>query len=237
MNTMPTIKKSVLIVDSQTMFREALVPCLEREFPDFTFITAPTLKEARQLLEHHAFDILITDISGLESTGLEMILQARDLSPGTKAIILAGELSSFWVHRAIRADVPGIVAKTSPMNELICAIHAVQRDQKHLSPEIAQQFIEHISYSQTGDPMNLLSRRELEVFVQIGHGRPLKSIAQELGLSPQTVAVHKHNIAKKTGIASSAAIARYCIEHGMLNLRPAQTELRTRADEPGAAAA
>ncbi|MBB5031436.1 DNA-binding NarL/FixJ family response regulator [Prosthecobacter vanneervenii] len=219
------------------MFREIMIPLLEREFPGYTFITASSIKEATPLLEHHAFDLLITDISGLESPWLSMILQARDQSPGTKAIILTSEMSSFWVHRAIREGVLGIVTKTCPVSELVCAIHSVVEGGKHLSPEIAQKFMQHISYSQIGNPMNLLSPRELEIFVQIGHGRRLKSIAKELGLSPCTVAVHKHNIARKTGIITSANIARYCLEHGMLGLKPEQTLLRSPTAEPEAAAA
>lgn len=237
MNTMPKIKKSVLLVDSQILFLELLTPVLEREFPDYTFITASTIKEARPLLEHHAFDLLITDISGLESTGLAMILEAREESPNTRAIILAGEVSTFWAHRAIREGVLGFITKASPVSELVCAIQSVLEGRKYLSPEIAQAFMQYISFSQNGDPMNQLSRRELEIFVQIGHGRSLKLIAKELGLSARTVAVHKHNIARKTGIASSARIARYCMEHGMLELRPEPVDLKTHRDEPKAAAA
>ena len=62
----------------------------------------------------------------------------------------------------------------------------------------------------------MLSVREFEVFMQIGAGKSVKVISEELQLSPRTVSVHKHNIRKKTGIDSSARIARYCLEHGLL---------------------
>lgn len=67
--TMPMKKTSVLLAESQAMFLEFLTPFLEREFPDFTFATVSTIKEARQLLEHHVFDLLITDLAALESAG------------------------------------------------------------------------------------------------------------------------------------------------------------------------
>ncbi|MFC5457253.1 LuxR C-terminal-related transcriptional regulator [Prosthecobacter fluviatilis] len=229
--------KSVLLVDSQTMFLEMLTSFLGRELPEMTFITASSLNEARLLMKHHAFDLLIADISGLESAGLSMILEVREHAPGTRMLILAAEVSTFWLHQAMSEGVLGMVTKSRPLSELVAAIQDVLAGRKHLSPEIAQQFMEYISFLQTGDPMNLLSRRELEVFLKLGEGRPIKSIATELGLSAGTVAVHKHNIARKTGIDSVAKIARYCLEHGMLELRPEQILLRTRTARPEAVAA
>lgn len=235
--TMPMKKTSVLLADSQAMFLELLTPFLEREFPNFTFIAVSTIKEARMLFDYHAFDLLITDLTGLESSGFPMILEARELSPLTRSIILAGEMSPFWVQKAIREGVLGIVSKVRPLKELVCAIHDVLDGRKHLSPEIAQQLMEYVNFSQKTDPLKLLSRRELEIFVQIGQGRPVKMIAEELGISARTISVHKHNIAKKTGITSSVKIARYCMKHGMLELKPEPIEFRSGVDKPNAAAA
>lgn len=49
------------------------------------------------------------------------------------------------------------------------------------------------------DPRHILSNREYEVFVCLGRGMISREIGQELNISPQTVQVHRRQIARKLG--------------------------------------
>ena len=57
-------------------------------------------------------------------------------------------------------------------------------------------------------PLDVLTRRELEVMTLIGHGVPFKAIASMLGVSLRTVERYRTDIARKLHIASIADIAR-----------------------------
>jgi DNA-binding CsgD family transcriptional regulator len=57
-------------------------------------------------------------------------------------------------------------------------------------------------------PLDVLTRRELEVLRLVGHGSPLKSIAKELGVSQRTVERYRSDISRKLGVTSIAEIAR-----------------------------
>lgn len=57
-------------------------------------------------------------------------------------------------------------------------------------------------------PLDVLTRRELEVLTLVGHGSPLKSIAKELGVSQRTVERYRSDISRKLGVTSIAEIAR-----------------------------
>lgn len=57
-------------------------------------------------------------------------------------------------------------------------------------------------------PLDVLTRRELEVLAMVGHGVPLKSIARELGVAQRTVERYRTDIARKLKINSIAEIAR-----------------------------
>jgi DNA-binding CsgD family transcriptional regulator len=57
-------------------------------------------------------------------------------------------------------------------------------------------------------PLDVLTRRELEVLTLVGHGTPLKSIAKELDVSRRTVERYRTDIARKLGISSIAEIAK-----------------------------
>lgn len=61
-----------------------------------------------------------------------------------------------------------------------------------------------------------LTRRELEIIPLIGKGLSSVAIAQRLGISEQTVRVHRKNILKKTQTTNSGSMIKKCIEEGFL---------------------
>ena len=223
---MTNMKKNVLIADGQMMLTDFLVPYLEHEFPDFIFIKAASIAQAKVQMYHHMFDVVIADLLGMEATGMFLIHELRRRCPGTPCIALSAEVHSFWVNRAMNDGVLGFVSKSAPCIEVVNALKAVLQGRKYLSPDAAHCLIKNLSSSSTLCPLNALSTRELEVFIQIGQGKPFKAISEALNMSVKTVAVHKHNIAKKTGINSSAKIARYCAEHGLLAQAPSMLPVR-----------
>jgi len=62
-----------------------------------------------------------------------------------------------------------------------------------------------------------LSRREVDVLVQVAHGMTNKEIAQELNVSVHTVISHRKNIMHKTGIKSVAGLTVYAILNNLID--------------------
>jgi two-component system response regulator FixJ len=54
----------------------------------------------------------------------------------------------------------------------------------------------------------VLSPRETEVLFRLVDGRSNKVIAQELGISPRTVEVHRANVMRKTNSANFSELIR-----------------------------
>lgn len=213
---MTTMKKNVLIADGQTMLTDFLVPYLEQEFPDFVFSKASCIKQAQEKILQQVFEVVIADLLGMETSGIFLIHELHRKSPGTACVVLSNELHSFWVNRALNNGALGFVSKSAPRTELVHALKAALQGRRYLSPDAAHCLVKSLSIRPGGCPLDWLSTRELEVFIQIGQGKAFKVISEELQMSVKTVAVHKFNIAKKTGIDSSAKIARYCAEQGLL---------------------
>jgi DNA-binding NarL/FixJ family response regulator len=61
-----------------------------------------------------------------------------------------------------------------------------------------------------------LTQREVEVLRLIALGRSNPAIAQELFISPNTVAHHVTNILNKTNTANRTEAATYAGQHGLL---------------------
>jgi len=63
-----------------------------------------------------------------------------------------------------------------------------------------------------------LSTRELEVLQLIVNGKSNKDIATVLGLSANTVAVHRANIMQTLGIHNTAELVVYAIREGLVSI-------------------
>jgi DNA-binding NarL/FixJ family response regulator len=69
-----------------------------------------------------------------------------------------------------------------------------------------------------GERESGLTARELEVLQHIVSGKSNKEIAVDLGLSANTVAVHRANIMDALGIHKTAELVVYAIRNGLVTL-------------------
>jgi len=79
------IKPSILVVDDEAGQRQFLRAVLEK---DFQVVTAADGREATQLLENKAFDLVITDQQMPNMSGIELITWAREHVPEIPIIVL-----------------------------------------------------------------------------------------------------------------------------------------------------
>ena len=71
----------------------------------------------------------------------------------------------------------------------------------------------------TDETGGILSQREKDIIRFVAAGKSNKEIAEELYISPHTVATHRRNINAKLGIHSSAGLTIYAIIHNMIDAK------------------
>jgi len=64
-------------------------------------------------------------------------------------------------------------------------------------------------------PHHTLSKRELEVMLELVSGKRGKRIAFELGISEKTVSTHRARLMKKLGVSDSRALLIYALRTGL----------------------
>jgi DNA-binding CsgD family transcriptional regulator len=67
-----------------------------------------------------------------------------------------------------------------------------------------------------GPPHTRLSDREFEVFKLLAAGASPTEVGEKLHLSVKTVSTHKARIQEKLGLAGTAELVRYALEHRLL---------------------
>jgi len=64
-----------------------------------------------------------------------------------------------------------------------------------------------------------LSRREIEVLIEVAHGATNQQVADALFIAERTVARHMSNLFTKLGVSSRTAAAAIAHEHGLISTK------------------
>jgi DNA-binding NarL/FixJ family response regulator len=208
---------NILIVDDHALVREAFTAMLNIEFPLSTISSAGTCAEAMAEARRQNFDIALVDIEMGDRSGMELTAELRMLTRPPRIIAVSMHQEDIFVTRTMQLGARSYVAKDAPPRELFEAIRSTLEGRSYISRDLAKRF----SDRSTLKPAKLLaheklSNRELEVLMQLARGKSLKQVAADLSLSPRTVAVHKHNLCRKTGLNGIVDILRYCQSNGLV---------------------
>jgi two-component system response regulator NreC len=160
---------------------------------------AHTQADGLRASEEHEPDLLVLDLALPDGDGTEVARQLAKRNPQARTIILSGQAATFVVPRVLRSHVQAVVEKTK-------AYSVLQR-------EVLQILSANSAASATPDPDAALSKREREVFRELGRGQTNKEIAGRLGISPATVALHRKRVAAKLNARGSELVRLATLHH------------------------
>jgi DNA-binding NarL/FixJ family response regulator len=95
--------------------------------------------------------------------------------------------------------------------ELADAVKRVSAGERVLDPRLG-------SLAEPANPQRALTTRELEVLQLIVNGKSNKEIATVLGVSANTVAVHRANIMQALELHNTAELVVYAIREGLVSI-------------------
>ena len=205
-------KISVLLVDDHSLVRRGFRRILEDE-PDIMVAgEASSGEEAVQLAAELQPKVILMDCALPRMSGLQAIRKILESSPEILVLMLSMHTEQTWVNQALDAGARGYILKNAMDLELGAAIRRVVAGEIVLDAQLAR--VDALK----GERSTGLTARELEILQWICTGKSNKEIAAELGLSANTVAVHRANIMDALGIHKTAELVVYAIRSGLVNL-------------------
>ncbi len=208
-------KINILLVDDHSVVRMGFKMLIENESDMAVICEAESGELGITAFKEHKPSIVIMDITMPGMGGLDAIERIIAFDKKAKILVLSAHEDSVHPKRALSAGALGYLTKRSAAEELIKAIRSVNSGTKYLEPAIAQQMaITQISGE--NNPVEILSDREFEVFMDLAKGKSTNEIADTMCLSPRTVGTHLYNIKQKLNANNSAEIALIAIRCGLL---------------------
>ena len=208
-------KINILLVDDHSVVRMGFKMLIENESDMAVICEAESGELGITAFKQHKPSIVIMDITMPGIGGLDAIERIIAFDKKAKILVLSAHEDSVHPKRALSAGALGYLTKRSAAEELIKAIRSVNNGTKYLESAIAQQMaITQISGE--NNPVEILSDREFEVFMDLAKGKSTNEIADTMCLSPRTVGTHLYNIKQKLNANNSAEIALIAIRCGLL---------------------
>ena len=160
-------------------------------------------------------DVVVMDLSMPGMGGLEAMARLRARDEHARVLVLTAHDDTIHPRRVLDAGALGYLSKRSAPEELIHAVRQVAHAKVYIEAAIAQELaVKRVTGGQ--NPVEILSRREFEVFMMLARGKSVAEIAETLFLSPRTVGTHMYHIKQKLGVDNSAEMALLAIRTGLL---------------------
>ena len=205
----------LLLVDDHAMLLEGLA----RQFADREDMQvvgrAGTGREALEQAGRLQPDVVTLDVSLPDMSGISLIPHLKALCPSLRILILTMYDHERYAASALEAGADGFLAKGAPFEELERAVREVALGRRYVPLQVAEKLKDRWSAAGSA-ALETLSQREFAVLIELSRGKPLKQVADELGISDKTVSTYRARLMKKLDLASSSDLVRFALERGLL---------------------
>lgn len=201
----------VLIVDDHPILREGVAAIVALQ-SDMAIVGEAA--GGREAIAQYAVlrpDVVLMDLQMPDLSGVEAIAAIRAEHPDARVIVLTTYAGDAKALAAMRAGAAGFLLKSSLRRELLGAIRAVHRGQRHLHADVAQDIALHAIH----EP---LTGREIEVLQLIAGGHPNKQIAWRLGVGEETVKSNIKSIFAKLQVSDRTHAVTTAAKRGIIEL-------------------
>lgn len=208
----------VMLADDHVLMREGIRQLLEFDGTISVIAEANNGVECmEQLLSIHP-DILLLDINMPVMNGIE-VLQEIKKNISVKVLVLTVHNEVEYLLKAVDIGVDGYIMKDAESAELKKAINCIIQGETYIQPSLVPALNSRlVSRDIDKEKINSLTKRELEVLIEVSNGMFNKEIATSLNISERTVKNHISNIFKKIDVSDRTQAAVFAIKNDLIKL-------------------
>ncbi len=209
----------VMLADDHILMREGIRQLLEFDGSISVIEEANNGEECLEKLAVSKPDVLLLDINMPKKNGIEVLEEIKKKNINVKVLILTVHNEIEYLLRAVDIGVDGYILKDSESSELKKAIRIIASGESYIQPTLIPALNSRLVSRDTDkDKIDSLTKRELEVLIQVANGMFNKEIATSLNISERTVKNHISNIFKKIDVSDRTQAAVFAIKNDIIKL-------------------
>ena len=195
----------IYVIDDDEGMRRALSLLLRSAgFTPYAYASASRFLEECERLPPAC---VITDVRLPGVSGVELTRRLKEMGLPHPVIVITGQADVALAVQAMKAGAADFLEKPLDDARLLKAILIAQ------NTEVTRSAVGVKTHA--AEMIAALSPREQDVLRWVVAGRANKVIAQDLGISPRTVEVHRANLMRKLGATSLSELVRISLAGGL----------------------
>jgi len=205
----------VVIVDDHQVVLDGFIARLQTE-PEIEVIgSASNGLEAIDVVKSLNPDVVLMDVSMPTMNGIDATRVIKESMPDVKVLMLTMHDNREYIMKVMQVGAVGYMLKEICARRMVQAIKTVYQGSTYFCESVTQTLFsqEVVPVAQKPNP---LSRREEAILKLVAEGNSSKKIASLLNISYRTVETHRQNIKHKLDLHSTAELAKYAVEQGIV---------------------
>ncbi len=206
----------ILIADDHAIVRRGLKMLLLEEYPSSEIGEANDAESLINEVIRRNWDLVISDISMPGRSGLDALVQIKQIHPELPVLIMSMHPEEQYALRVFKAGASGYLGKDTIHDDIIKAIQTVMAGKKFINPAVAEKLNKLTEKNKSDQLHDKLSDREFDVFKMIASGKSVSEIAAQFSLSVTTVSTYRARILEKMNMRANADLTRYALEKQLI---------------------
>ncbi len=203
----------VSIADDHDLILQGLKRIISLEEGISIYGEARNGEEVMGMLKRYQPDVLLLDVNMPVVDGITVLKKIKQQTVTVKVILLTIENDRITVNKAIDIGADGYVLKDSAGTQIVNAIQTVYQGGKYIDKALVPLLFSEIKNKNEVSFFDNLSKREIEVLLNISRGLSNKEIADILFLSEKTVKNYVTSIFKKIDVSHRVQATLLAIEN------------------------
>jgi DNA-binding NarL/FixJ family response regulator len=207
----------IAIADDHALVRAGLRQFLADQSDMAVVAEAGTGRQALDIVRAGQIDVLLLDIAMPDQSGVDALAAIRARAPELPVLMLSGFAEAHYATAMLRQGASGYLNKDCDPDDIVRAIRTVVRGRKYITTGVAELLADGLGRGEDKALHELLSERELQVFLRLAAGETIGHLADSLCLSVKTVSTYRTRVMEKMHLASNSDLTYYALKNGLIS--------------------
>lgn len=205
---------NILLVDDHAVVRQGYASLLRAVLPAIDVREAASGEDALLRVHEAVPNLVIMDVGLPGISGLETLRRLRQRLPQLRVLFFSMHDELPLVRQALDAGASGYLTKSSAPEVLIEAVRRILDGHAYIEQALATE----LAYTPGDQRWQGMTPRELEIFLMLTKGTPMRQIAEQLSISSKTVSNHLTLLKSKLQVSSHAELVHLGIDMGVVRV-------------------
>jgi two-component system invasion response regulator UvrY len=203
---------NVLLVDDHELVRTGIQALLNAVADISVVAVANSGERAIFLMDKLMPDVVLMDINMPGIGGAEACRRILQQYPQMRIIALSAHNDGLVPAQLLELGAMGFISKSSPVEEMVEAIHTVMSGGCYLCNDVASTVSLKNAHEVDKNPFAKLSKREAEVVSLILQGKNIQEISVLLDLSDKTINTYRYRLYEKLHVKNDVELTRLAVK-------------------------